>query len=79
MIEITLVFHGRQIDLLVPGGVTFDRLRQLIHDAFAEKGTVLPGGFSLVLDDKYLAVSGHDVIAAFGIANGDRLRITATG
>lgn len=75
MIEITLVFLGKQIDLLVPGEVTFDRLRRLIGDAFAAKGMVLPDGFSLALDGKALVVSGYDVIASFGVANGDRLQI----
>ena len=42
MIEITLAYAQRQIDLLVPAAVRFDRLRQLIRDAFAAKGTVLP-------------------------------------
>lgn len=76
MIEITLVFQGKQIDLLVPREVTFDRLRRLIGAAFAEKGMLLPGDFSLALDDKALAVSGSDVIASFGVGNGDRLQIT---
>lgn len=75
MIEITLVHAHRQIDLLVPAAVRFDRLRQLIRDAFAAKGTVLPDGFSFALDDKALAVSGHDFISSFGIGNGDRLQI----
>ncbi|GAB3575499.1 hypothetical protein GCM10027406_07080 [Leifsonia lichenia] len=75
MIEITLVFQGKQIDLVVPGAVTFDRLRRLIGVAFAEKGTLLPDDFSLALDDKALVVSGHDVIASFGVGNGDRLQI----
>lgn len=77
MIEITLVYMNRHIDLLVPGAVTFDRLTQLVRDGFAAKGTVLPEGFSLVLDDKALAVSGYDVISSFGIGNGDRLQIKA--
>lgn len=75
MIEITLIFRGKQIDLLVPGEVTFDRLRRLIRDAFAAKGMVLPDGFSLTLDDKALVVSGNDLVASFGVANGDRLQI----
>jgi hypothetical protein len=75
VIEITLVHAHRQIDLLVPAAVRFDRLRQLIRDAFAAKGTVLPDGFSFTLDDKALAVSGHDFISSFGIGNGDRLQI----
>ena len=80
MIEITLVHAHRQIDLLVPAAVRFDRLRQLIQDAFAAKGTVLPDGFSFALDDKALAVSGYDFITSFGIGNGDRLQIvTGTG
>jgi len=75
VIEITLVLQGKQIDLVVPGEVTFDRLRGLIGAAFAEKGLVLPGDFSLALDDKALGLSGSDVIASFGVGNGDRLRI----
>jgi uncharacterized ubiquitin-like protein YukD len=75
VIEITLVFLGKQIDLLVPGEVTFDRLRRLIGEAFAAKGMVLPDGFSLALDGKALAVSGYDFIASFGVSNGDRLQI----
>lgn len=76
MIEITLVFEGKQIDLLVPGEVTFDRLRRLIGEAFAARGLVLPEGYSLALDGKDLAVSRYDVIASFGVGNGDRLQIT---
>lgn len=76
MIEITLVYRGKQIDLLVPGEVTFDRLHRLIAEAFAAKGMVLPDGFSLVLDGKALVVSGYDLIASFGVAHGDRLQIT---
>lgn len=76
MIEITLEFRGRQIDLLVPGEVTLDRLRRLIGDAFAAKGVVLPDGYDLALDGKALVLGGYDVIASFGVGNGDRLRIT---
>ena len=75
MIEITLVHAHRQIDLLVPGAVRFDRLRQLVREAFAAKGMVLPDEFSFAFDDKALAVSGHDFISSFGIGNGDRLQI----
>ena len=75
MIEITLAHAGKHIDLLVPGGITYDRLAQLIRDGFAARGTILPAGFALVLDGKALAVSGHDLITSFGIANGDRLTI----
>jgi hypothetical protein len=75
MIEITLVHMSKQVDLLVPGAVTFDRLTQLVREGFAAKGTALPEGFSLVLDDKALAVSGYDVVSSFGIGNGDRLHI----
>ena len=76
MIEITLVFQGKQIDLVVPGEVTFDRLRRLIGDALAHQGVVLPEGFSLRLHDKAFAVSGHDLVSSFGVGNGDRLQIT---
>lgn len=75
VIEITLRYTGKHIDLLVPGGITFDRLTQLIRHGFAAKGTALPERFALVLDDKALAVSGHDIITSFGIADGDRLTI----
>ncbi|KQR53957.1 hypothetical protein ASF88_03710 [Leifsonia sp. Leaf336] len=75
MIEITLVYTQRQIDLLVPGAIRFHRLRQLIREAFAAKGMVLPDDFSFVLEDKALAVSGYDFISSFGIGNGDRLQI----
>ena len=75
MIEITLVHMNKHVDLLVPGAVTFDRLTQLVREGFAAKGTVLPEGVSLVLDDKALAVSGYDVVSSFGIGNGDRLHI----
>lgn len=75
MIEITLVYAHRQIDLLIPGGISFHRLRQLIRDAFAAKGMALPDDFCLVLEEKALAVSGHDFISSFGIGNGDRLQI----
>jgi uncharacterized ubiquitin-like protein YukD len=75
VIEITLVYAHRQIDLRVPGAVRFERLRQLIRDAFAAKGMVLPDDFSFLLEDKALAVSGYDFISSFGIGNGDRLQI----
>ncbi len=75
MIEITLVYAQRQIDLLVPGAVRFHRLRQLIRDAFAAKGMALPDDFLFVLEDKALAVSAYDFISSFGIGNGDRLQI----
>jgi hypothetical protein len=75
VIEITLVHEHRQIDLLVPDAIRFERLRQLIGDAFAAKGMVLPEGFSLVLEDKPFAVSRYDFISSFGIGNGDRLQI----
>ncbi|MDR6865513.1 putative ubiquitin-like protein YukD [Microbacterium resistens] len=77
MIEITLEYIGKHIDLLVPGGITFDRLTQLIRDGFAAKGTMLPEGLSLLFKDKAFAVSGCDVISSFGIGNGDRLQIVA--
>jgi uncharacterized ubiquitin-like protein YukD len=76
MIEITLTFVNKQIDLLVPGEVTFDRLQRLIGEAFAARGHALPEGFSLALEGKDLAVSRYDVIGSFGIGNGDRLQIT---
>lgn len=75
MIEVTLEHAGKQVDLSVPGEVTFDRLTQLIRDGCAARGMALPEGFSLALDDKALAVSGYDVISSFGIGNGDRLQI----
>lgn len=75
MIEVTLEHEGKQIDLAVPGAVTFDRLNNLIREGFAAKGTALPEGFTFVLDDKALAVSGFDVLSSFGIGNGDRLQI----
>jgi uncharacterized ubiquitin-like protein YukD len=75
VIEITLTFRGKQIDLLVPGGVTFDRLTGLIGDAFADKGIRIPSGFSLALDDKALVVAGADLVSSVGVADGDRLQI----
>lgn len=75
MIEITIVQGNRQIDLLVPRAVRFDRLKQLIREAFAAMGAALPDDFSFALDDKALAVSGYDYISSFGIGNGDRLQI----
>jgi uncharacterized ubiquitin-like protein YukD len=76
VIEITLVSLDKQIDLVVPHEVTFDRLRRLIGDAFAGRGTVLPDGFSLEVDGKALVVGAYDVVGSFGIGNGDRLHIT---
>lgn len=75
MIEITLVFGDKYIDLRVPGRVTFERLRQLISEAFAAKGTILPTEFVLAQGDKELVVSGADLIASFGVGNGDRIHI----
>lgn len=75
MIEVTLDHDGKQIDLVVPDAVTFERLTQLILAGFAAKGTVLPEGFSFAIDDKALAVSGFDVLSSFGIGHGDRLYI----
>lgn len=76
MIEITLVFHGREVDLAIPGRVTFDRLGQLLRAAFAEKDVTLPADFTFEVGAKALAVSGADLIASFGVGNGDRLHIT---
>lgn len=75
MIEITLVHEHRQIDLLIPGAIRFERLRQLIGHAFAARGLVLPDDFTLALEDKSFAASRYDLISAFGIGNGDRLKI----
>jgi uncharacterized ubiquitin-like protein YukD len=75
MIEVTLEFAGKQLDLLVPSGVTFDRLSQLVRDGFAAKGTALPDVFAVAPADKALVVSGHDYLSSFGIGNGDRLQI----
>lgn len=75
MIEVTLVFGQRQIDLLVPSQITFLRLTHLIQRAFAEKGVTLPDGMTLALADKALAVGGYDMISSFGVGNGDRLQI----
>jgi uncharacterized ubiquitin-like protein YukD len=77
VIEITLELSGKQVDLAVPGEVTFDRLTELIRDGFAAKGTALPEDFVLAFDDKALAVSGYDLVSAFGVGNGDRLQIVA--
>jgi uncharacterized ubiquitin-like protein YukD len=75
MIEVTLEYAGKQLDLLVPDQVTFARLSQLIRDGFAAKGTTLPEGFVVAPADKALVVSGHDYLSSFGIGNGDRLQI----
>lgn len=75
MIEITLMLGDKYIDLRVPGQVTFERLQQLIAEAFAEKGTILPAGFVLEQSDKEFEVSGADLITSFGVGNGDRIHI----
>lgn len=75
MIEITLVHLGKQVDLVVPDAVTFDRLTRLIGDALADKGVRLPDGFALALDGKALTVNGSDLVCAFGVGNGDRFHI----
>ena len=73
MIEITIIYLNKQLDLVVPGGVTFDRLTQLIGAALTEKGVILPrNGFALVLEGKALTASGSDLISSFGVGNGDR-------
>lgn len=79
VIEVTVELSGKQVDLVVPGEVTFDRLAALIRDGFALRGTALPERFTLMLRDKALAVSGYDTVSAFGIGNGDRLRIVSPG
>lgn len=75
MIEVTLEFTGKQIDLLVPSEVTFHQLTQLIRDGFAARGTILPEEFSFEFPDKAITVSGYDLVSSFGIGNGERLRI----
>jgi uncharacterized ubiquitin-like protein YukD len=66
---------GKHVDLLIPGEVTFDRLRRLLHEAFAAKGVALPDGFTLALGDKSIAVGDHDLVASSGVADGDRIHI----
>lgn len=75
MIEMTLELEQKQIDLLLPKGIAFYRLKYLIREAFAEKGMILPEGFTLSLRDKAIDVGEYDLVSSFGIASGDRFQI----
>ncbi|WP_158861878.1 EsaB/YukD family protein [Leifsonia sp. AG29] len=75
MIEVTLVLDGKELDLLVPGRTTFDRLQRLIREGFASRDVALPADYSLALADKALVISGGDIIESFGVGNGDRLYV----
>ena len=70
MIEITLTHSGKQIDLLIPGEVTFDRLGRLLREAFAGRGVALPKEFALALGDKALAVNLRGVVNGVTAADG---------
>lgn len=77
MIEVTIEWADRRTDLLVPTGVSFARLADLLRKGFAAKGRPLPDAFSLDFLDKAVAAGPADLVSAFGIANGDRVRIRA--
>lgn len=75
MIGITLVFKGREMDILIPNKITMGRFKTLVREMFSKNGISLPDKMTIEVHQKSIQISDYDRIADFGIATGDMLEI----
>lgn len=77
MIEITLIYQEREIDLLIPSRITTKRLRELLIGMFQENKLEFPDNAIFSWKDKDFQLGEQDILSDFRISNGDRLELIA--
>lgn len=75
MIEITLIYQGREIDLLIPSRITMKHLNELLLGMFQENKLEFPSNVRFVWKDKDFQLGEQDILSDFRISNGDRLEL----
>lgn len=75
MIEITLVYKGQEIDIVISKQITMQRLRELLLEMFRENKVNIENNFTFRWLDKQFQMGELDTIADFRISNGDRLEL----
>lgn len=75
MIEITLVYKGQEIDIVVSKHITMQRLRELLLEMFRENKVKIENNFTFRWLDKNFQMGELDMISNFRISNGDRLEL----
>ncbi|NQL67022.1 hypothetical protein HO447_10460 [Streptococcus suis] len=75
MIEITLVYKGQEIDIVISKQITMQRLRELLLEMFRENKVNIENNFTFRWLDKQFQMGELDMIADFRISNGDRLEL----
>lgn len=75
MIEITLVYRGQEIDILISNKITMQRLKELLLEMFKENKVKIEKDFKLCWLDKSFQMGDLDLISDFRISNGDRLEL----
>ena len=75
MTAINIGFHlgGRVIDLRVPNQVTTSRLYELISQALATLGIMLPPGQEIQVLNKHIRLEPGYLLCDYPLANGDQL------
>ena len=75
MIEITLVYKGQEIDIVISKQISMQRLRELLIEMFKENKVNIENNFTFRWIDKNFQIGELDVISNFRISNGDRLEL----
>lgn len=75
MIEITLVYKGQEIDIVISKQITMQRLRELLIEMFRENKVKIENDFTFRWLDKNFQMGELDMISDFRISNGDRLEL----
>lgn len=75
MIEITLVYKGQEIDIVISKQITMQRLRELLMEMFKENKVKIENNFTFRWLDKNFQMGELDMISSFRISNGDRLEL----
>lgn len=75
MIEITLVYKGQEIDIVISKQITMQRLRELLMEMFKENKVKIENNFTFRWLDKNFQMGELDMISNFRISNGDRLEL----
>ena len=73
MIEITLVYKGQEIDIVISKQITMQRLRELLMEMFKENKVKIENNFTFRWLDKNFQMGELDMISNFRISNGYRL------
>jgi len=74
-IQISLESEGKQKDFLVPAGVTLQRLKLLLAEAFNKKSYGMPVNWHLQVKGKEIAKENDQILSELGIADGDILQV----